>query len=85
MLMTKQEYNEWNLSEKLIVTSHYGFTYEKTDAASQPVSDVVADNRLKWEGTESNTTTYKSLFPASRIITVKSSRREFLCKMYYEK
>ncbi|KAA6347792.1 Gamma-D-glutamyl-L-lysine endopeptidase [termite gut metagenome] len=63
-LMTKQEYNEWNLSEKLIVTSHYGFTYENPNAASQPVSDVVAGNRLKWEGTESNF--YKVSYPDGR-------------------
>lgn len=50
--MTKDEYNAWNSAEKVIVTSHYGFTYEKPDAKSQSVSDVVAGNRLKWEGTE---------------------------------
>ncbi|KAA6326026.1 Dipeptidyl-peptidase 6 [termite gut metagenome] len=50
--MTKQEYNEWNHAEKVIVTSHYGFTYEKPDVTSQPISDVVAGNRLKWERTE---------------------------------
>jgi cell wall-associated NlpC family hydrolase len=63
-LMTKQEYNEWNLSEKLIVTSHYGFTYEKPNVASQSVSDVVAGNRLKWEGTESGF--YKVSYPDGR-------------------
>ncbi|KAA6352610.1 Dipeptidyl-peptidase 6 [termite gut metagenome] len=59
--MTKQEYNEWNYSEKVIVTSHYGFTYEKPDVTSQPISDVVAGNRLKWEGTEGKF--YKVSYP----------------------
>ncbi|KAA6329244.1 Gamma-D-glutamyl-L-lysine endopeptidase [termite gut metagenome] len=62
--MTKQEYNEWNTSEKLIVTSHYGFAYESPDATSQPVSDVVAGDRLRWEGLESNF--YKVSYPDGR-------------------
>jgi cell wall-associated NlpC family hydrolase len=70
-LMTKQEYNKWNLSEKLIVTSHYGFTYEKPNVASQPVSDVVAGNRLKWEGTESSF--YKVSYPDGRIAYIDPS------------
>ncbi|KAA6337870.1 Dipeptidyl-peptidase 6 [termite gut metagenome] len=59
--MTKQEYNEWNNAEKVIVTSHYGFTYEKPDITSQPISDVVAGNRLKWERTEGEF--YKVSYP----------------------
>lgn len=50
--MTQKEQEEWNSSEKIVVTSHYGFVYEAPDAASQTVSDVVAGNRLKWQGTE---------------------------------
>ncbi len=47
--MSKERYDEWNRAEKIVVTSHYGFAYEKPDESSQPVSDVVAGNRLKWE------------------------------------
>ena len=50
--MTKEECTAWNEAEKIIVTSHYGFTYEKPDPKSQSVSDVVSGDRLKWEGTE---------------------------------
>lgn len=50
--MTKEEYNTWNRSEKVIVTQHYGFTYQKPDSKSQSVSDVVAGDRLKLEGAE---------------------------------
>ena len=50
--MSKEKYDEWNRAEKIVVTSHYGFTYEKPDATSQTVSDVVAGNRLKWEGSK---------------------------------
>ncbi|KAA6337497.1 Gamma-D-glutamyl-L-lysine endopeptidase [termite gut metagenome] len=62
--MTKQEYNEWNTSEKLIVTSHYGFAYKSPDATSQPVSDLVAGDRLRWEGVESSF--YKVSYPDGR-------------------
>ena len=48
--MSKERYDEWNRAEKIVVTSHYGFAYEKPDESSQTVSDVVAGNRLKWEG-----------------------------------
>ena len=29
--MSKERYNEWNRAEKIVVTAHYGFTYEKPD------------------------------------------------------
>ena len=62
--MSKERYNEWNRAEKIVVTSHYGFTYEKPDEKSQPVSDVVAGNSLKWEG---NTMLfYKVSYPDGR-------------------
>ena len=38
--MSKEQYDEWNRAEKIVVTSHYGFTYEKPDDDSQTVSDV---------------------------------------------
>lgn len=48
--VTKAELNAWNGAEKVVVTSHYGFTYQQPDVNSQSVSDVVAGNRLKYEG-----------------------------------
>lgn len=62
--MTREEYAAWNNAEKIIVTSHYGFTYEKPDVNSQSVSDVVSGDRLKWEGTESSY--YKVSYPDGR-------------------
>lgn len=62
--MTKDEYNTWNSAEKIIVTSHYGFTYEKPDIHSQSVSDVVSGDRLKWEGTEGGF--YRVSYPDGR-------------------
>lgn len=62
--MNKETYNAWNSADKIIVTSHYGFTYEQPDARSQSVSDVVSGDRLKWEGTERGY--YKVSYPDGR-------------------
>ena len=63
--MTKAEYENWNRSEKIIVTSHYGFVYSQPDIHSQSVSDIVSGDRLKWEGTEGDF--YKVCYPNGRI------------------
>lgn len=62
--MSKERYDEWNRAEKIVVTSHYGFAYEKPDESSQPVSDVVAGNRLKWEGNKGHF--YQVSYPDGR-------------------
>ena len=50
--VTKEELHAWNAAEKIVVTSHYGFVYSEPNQTSQAVSDVVAGNRLKWEGSK---------------------------------
>lgn len=62
--VTKAEYDAWNDADKVVVTSHYGFTYRKPDTGSQTVSDVVAGNRLKYEGTAGEF--YKVGYPDGR-------------------
>lgn len=62
--VTKEELTAWNRSEKIVVTSHYGFVYSRPDMRSQTVSDVVAGNRLKWEGTKG--AFYKVAYPDGR-------------------
>lgn len=62
--MTRAEYDAWNHADKIVVTSHYGFTYRKPDVSSQSVSDVVAGSRLKWEGTSG--AFYKVSYPDGR-------------------
>ena len=59
--VTREELAAWNRAEKIVVTSHYGFVYSQPDASSQTVSDVVAGNRLKWEGTKG--AYYKVAYP----------------------
>jgi SH3-like domain-containing protein len=62
--VTKQAYDEWNRADKIVVTSHYAFTYVNPDATSQTVSDVVAGNRLKWLGTAGDY--YRVAYPDGR-------------------
>lgn len=69
--MSKEKYDAWNRSEKIVVTSHYGFTYEKPDQESQTVSDVVAGSRLKWEG--SSKYFYKVSYPDGRQAYISKS------------
>lgn len=62
--MTREEVNRWNRAEKVIVTAHYGFAYEKPDVHAQTVSDVVSGDRLKLEATVGNF--YKVAYPDGR-------------------
>lgn len=50
--VTKEEMTAWNDAEKIVVTAHYGFVYSEPSQNSQTISDVVAGNRLKWDGTK---------------------------------
>ena len=52
--VTKEKITAWNEAEKVVVTSHYGFVYSAPARTSQVVSDVVAGDRLKWEGEDGN-------------------------------
>ena len=62
--MTAAEQATWNKAEKIVVTSHYGFVYSEPDMKSQTVSDVVAGNRLVWEGVKGSF--YKVTYPDGR-------------------
>ena len=62
--VTKEELHAWNAAEKIVVTSHYGFVYSEPNQTSQAVSDVVAGNRLKWEGSKG--AYYKVAYPDGR-------------------
>lgn len=62
--MSQSMIKAWNAAPKVVVTAFYGTTYELPDVASQPVSDVVAGNRLKWIGTVDGF--YKVAYPDGR-------------------
>ncbi len=44
--MNKVEFEAWEAAEKIIVLTPYTFSYEKTDAQGQTVSDLVAGDQL---------------------------------------
>lgn len=69
--VTKEELDAWNRSEKIVVTNHYAFVYSEPDRRSQTVSDIVAGNRLKWEGEKGSF--YKVSYPDGRIGYVEKS------------
>jgi hypothetical protein len=52
--MTRNEFNQWNAAQKVIVTVLYGFVYQQPSSSSQPVSDVVSGNLLKYIGIRGN-------------------------------
>ena len=62
--VTKEEIHNWNKADKLIVTAPYSQVFSSPDEASQPVSDVVAGNRLKNEGRKGRY--YKVSYPDGR-------------------
>lgn len=62
--VTKEELTAWNSAEKIVMTSHYGFVYSQPNRDSQTISDVVAGNRLRWDGTKG--AFYKVAYPDGR-------------------
>lgn len=48
--MTAEEYHEWNVAPKVIITALTGVVYAKTSKHSATVSDVVGGDRLKYLG-----------------------------------
>ena len=62
--VTHEELVAWNEAPKVVVTSHYGFVYSQPKVGTQPVSDVVAGNRLKLEGTKG--AFYRVAYPDGR-------------------
>ena len=69
--MTREEVSAWNKAEKLVITGHYGFVYSQPNEKSQTVSDIVAGNRLKLEGTKG--AFYKVSYPDGRSGYVQKS------------
>lgn len=63
--MNEQELHAWNQAEKIFVTEHYAWVYEKPDVKSQHVSDVVAGCRMKDLGTVGKY--YKVGYPDGRV------------------
>lgn len=73
--VNKKQLEAWNQAPQVVVTSIYGFVYEKPNTLSQHVSDVVASNRLKLLGKTG--AFYKVEYPDSRqgYISVKDAQK----------
>ncbi|MBO4985543.1 MAG: C40 family peptidase [Bacteroides sp.] len=69
--MTKEEVSAWNQAEKVVVTAHYGFVYSEPNLKSQTVTDVVAGNRLKYEGKKGSF--YQVSYPDGRTGYIQKS------------
>lgn len=69
--VTRSGMEAWNRAEKIVVTAHYGFVYARPDEGAQTVSDVVAGNRLKWEGTKG--AFYRVSYPDGRTGYIRKS------------
>ena len=48
--VTKQEMQAWNRAPKVVVTTLTGVVYVQPNVKSQPISDVVAGDRMKYVG-----------------------------------
>lgn len=72
--MTKEEFNDWTQSPKVIFTDYFGFAYQYPDKEKQTVSDLVAGNILKYEGEEGDF--YKVSYPDKRKAYIFKSQSE---------
>ena len=62
--MSAEKLKAWNEAPKVVVTSFYGTTHEQPNESSQTVSDVVASNRLVYDGEMGDY--YKVIYPDGR-------------------
>lgn len=74
--MSKEEYEEWKSSDKMIYLETNGYAYEQPDRQSLKVSDLVSGSILKVTGTEGNY--YEVSYPDGRTGFVsRSEARSF--------
>ena len=62
--MTREQLTRWNRSPQVVVTTQYGFVRERPDSRSQPVGDLVRNNRLLLKGRKGRY--YKVEYPDGR-------------------
>ncbi|MDR1502339.1 MAG: C40 family peptidase [Prevotella sp.] len=70
--MTKNDFNKWITTKKIIFTDDYGFGYENPDEKKQRVSDLAFGNMLKLEA--DNGRFYKVSYPDGRIAYILKSQ-----------
>ncbi len=72
--MNQSEFNDWENSQKVIVTSIYGFSHSKNDIESSPVSDITAGDIFKFLGIEGKFV--KVEYPDKRTAFISSNEVE---------
>ncbi len=73
-LMNLDEFNAWENSKKVIVTTIYGFSHSSAEKESIPVSDIVEGDIFKFLGIEGKFV--KVEYPDNRVAYISSSEIE---------
>lgn len=69
--MTKEEFDVWNASKKVIFTENFGYVYLDKSEKSQIISDITLGGLLKYIDEDSNF--YKVKYPDNRIGFIKKN------------
>jgi len=72
--MTKTDFENWQVSKKLVYTDLFGFAYSETSETSSPISDLVAGNIL--QVLEEANGFYKVSFPDKRVAFISTKRAQ---------
>ena len=78
--MTKEEFNLWTTSKKVIFTDYFGFAYSAPDKTSQTISDLANSNILRSEGEQGDF--YKVAYPDGKIAYVLKSQSKLFDNWY---
>jgi gamma-D-glutamyl-L-lysine dipeptidyl-peptidase len=72
--MTKTDFENWQVSKKLVYTDLFGFAYSEASETSSPISDLVAGNIL--QVSEEANGFYKVSFPDKRVAFISTKRAQ---------
>ncbi|QTE23868.1 C40 family peptidase [Polaribacter cellanae] len=70
-LMTKNEYENWNTSKKVLFTQNFGYVYSKRNSNSDIVSDITLGGLLKYLSEDASF--YEVKYPDDRTGFIKKS------------
>lgn len=72
--MTKADFENWQVSKKLVYTDLFGFAYSEASETSSPISDLVAGNIL--QVLEEANGFYEVSFPDKRVAFISTKRAQ---------
>ncbi|QTD37250.1 C40 family peptidase [Polaribacter batillariae] len=70
-LMTKNEYENWNTSKKVLFTQNFGYVYSKSSSNAAIVSDITLGGVLKYLSEDASF--YEVKYPDNRVGFIKKS------------